>query len=263
MTTPRKPDFIFFDLGDTLIKPRFDRPTWLKNWRERAIGKEKITVEMIRSEADALIKQTQKIRREYNLEFGRSQFHRNMMARMGVVHTLSEEEIDRIFVDVSFNEVPEPGVKNVLGKAQSLGIRAGVISNSVLFGKTLEYVLERNDMMKYFEFVMSTTDYGFLKPHLQLFVTALKKAKVEPERAWHIGDKLKTDVIGAKNAGITAIWYNPDKKPKGEIEPDYEIGHWDEFMECESLQTPSSASVFAIRERKLADAGVCKCVRYT
>jgi FMN phosphatase YigB (HAD superfamily) len=39
-----------------------------------------------------------------------------------------------------------------------------------------------------------------------------------------IGDRFNSDVLGAINAGIDSIWYNPERKPgKREITPTLEI----------------------------------------
>ena len=39
-----------------------------------------------------------------------------------------------------------------------------------------------------------------------------------------IGDSLTSDILGGKNAGITTVWVNPERRlPHPEIVPDYEI----------------------------------------
>ena len=39
-----------------------------------------------------------------------------------------------------------------------------------------------------------------------------------------VGDSLTSDILGGKNAGITTVWVNPERRlPRPEIVPDYEI----------------------------------------
>jgi FMN phosphatase YigB (HAD superfamily) len=41
-----------------------------------------------------------------------------------------------------------------------------------------------------------------------------------------VGDSLKNDILGAKNANIKAIWYNPEQqRNESDITPDYEIAN--------------------------------------
>jgi len=57
-----------------------------------------------------------------------------------------------------------------------------------------------------------------------MFETALKKFKCKPQNAIHIGDRLETDIKGAKDCNMLSIWINDLKIPKSNIIiPDYEI----------------------------------------
>lgn len=51
---------------------------------------------------------------------------------------------------------------------------------------------------------------GHQKPHPSIFLKACTIAGCKPSEAVHIGDSLKTDVIGGRDAGLAAtIWINP------------------------------------------------------
>jgi len=52
---------------------------------------------------------------------------------------------------------------------------------------------------------------GVAKPHPEIYIEALSKAKANPEDCLMIGDNIINDVLGAMNMGIDAIWFNPGK----------------------------------------------------
>jgi putative hydrolase of the HAD superfamily len=49
---------------------------------------------------------------------------------------------------------------------------------------------------------------GFEKPDARIFQHALAAARVEASAAVFVGDRLDVDVVGAKTAGMRAIWFN-------------------------------------------------------
>jgi putative hydrolase of the HAD superfamily len=76
-----------------------------------------------------------------------------------------------------------------------------------------------------FDAVVLSADLGIAKPDPAIFHVALDKLGVAPERVWHVGDSLRTDIAGAKAAGLTAVWLNRAVAPRPDdaTEPDYEI----------------------------------------
>jgi putative hydrolase of the HAD superfamily len=44
-----------------------------------------------------------------------------------------------------------------------------------------------------------------------MFLYALAKTNCSPEQAIMIGDDLQADILGAKNAGIDQVYFNPNK----------------------------------------------------
>ncbi|WP_053961025.1 HAD family hydrolase [Sulfobacillus thermosulfidooxidans] len=54
---------------------------------------------------------------------------------------------------------------------------------------------------------------GFFKPHPAIFQTALSTLAVAPQDALYIGDYWEYDVLGAYNAHIPCLWFNPYHRP--------------------------------------------------
>jgi putative hydrolase of the HAD superfamily len=76
-----------------------------------------------------------------------------------------------------------------------------------------------------FRVVVIAAEAGFAKPDARIFQYALDELGVSPGEAWHIGDELRTDVAGAKAAGLTAVWLNrTGVEPRPEdLLPDIEV----------------------------------------
>ena len=70
-----------------------------------------------------------------------------------------------------------------------------------------------SNIFHYFDHVITTEDMNAKKPEPVFFEYALKKAGLKAENVIMVGDTLETDVLGALNAGIDAVYYNPDKTP--------------------------------------------------
>ncbi|MCA0757927.1 HAD family hydrolase [Paenibacillus sp. N4] len=70
--------------------------------------------------------------------------------------------------------------------------------------------------------VITSEDVKSYKPNPELFQEALRRFNLNSNEVIHIGDSLSSDVSGAQNVGIKAIWLNRFHKrtPDGII-PDY------------------------------------------
>lgn len=84
--------------------------------------------------------------------------------------------------------------------------------------------VRRLGLADYFAFALCAEDLGIGKPDPAPFLEALKRGNADPAHAVHIGDHPGDDIAGAQQAGMRAIWYNPQGKPwEAEKSPDAEI----------------------------------------
>ncbi|WP_353313736.1 HAD family hydrolase [Candidatus Albibeggiatoa sp. nov. NOAA] len=67
-------------------------------------------------------------------------------------------------------------------------------------------------LARFFTVSLRAGDVGHAKPHPALFETACQRCEVEPEQVLHIGDHVDSDVLGALQAGMHAIWMNRKKQ---------------------------------------------------
>lgn len=237
----KRPTCILYDLWNTLVSSSIDRDSGIDRLLETVDNPNQVDREMVKTCADDLIESIEIIRCGAMIEFSRRQFDRNLFDRLGIICGRSDDVLDLEFIENTLDPMPEPGVKDQLRKFADRGIKIGVVSNSILGGAALETILEKHRLLEHFDFVMSSTDYGFRKPHPQLFITALALAGASTDETWFIGDSLSIDVAGARNAGLVSVWYNPsgsENPGNGYPCPDFEIRR---HREIEKLLSGSSA----------------------
>ena len=139
------------------------------------------------------------------------------------------------FVDKYYQPVTEqitliPGAVEILGKIKGHGLPIGLVSNSIFPEKFHRAEMEKFGLLEYFDFTIFSSTVGIRKPSKNIFNMALKKAGVKSSQAIFIGDRFDSDIAGAKNAGIVAVWkYRQERENPDNVKPDYSIINLDEL----------------------------------
>lgn len=126
---------------------------------------------------------------------------------------LNDNDISRIAstyvsaIEKSYVPRVGPEALEALEKAKSLGLRVAVISNASSSGRTLSYILSKAGIMRYVDYIVSSSDMGYVKPHKRIFEIAVSKIGSRPEATVHIGDMCIEDYYGARIAGMRSILY--------------------------------------------------------
>lgn len=78
---------------------------------------------------------------------------------------------------------------------------------------------------KYFDGIFISEDMGYNKPDKRFFDACFERIPgFSADKSIMLGDSLSSDILGARNAGVRSIWFNPQHKALGaDITPDYEI----------------------------------------
>jgi putative hydrolase of the HAD superfamily len=108
------------------------------------------------------------------------------------------------------------GVRRVLLQLQREGYRLGIITDGDPI-KQWEKIL-RLELDPHFEEVFISDYLGVKKPHPKIFRKALKKMGVEPGEAMMVGDRLYSDIYGAKNVGMKTVWFKYGKYANRELD---------------------------------------------
>ena len=108
------------------------------------------------------------------------------------------------------------GVRRLLLGLQKDGYRLGIITDGDPI-KQWEKIL-RLEIDAYFDEVFISDSLGVKKPHPKIFRKAVKKMGVEPENALMVGDRLYSDIYGAKRVGMWTVWFRYGKYADRELE---------------------------------------------
>jgi putative hydrolase of the HAD superfamily len=106
----------------------------------------------------------------------------------------------------------------------------GVITNG--HGDTQRDRLRSAGLDRYFDLIVAATDIDAGKPDPAIFEHALQGLRLDAAAVWHVGDRLDSDVIGALNVGLTAVWMNRRglARDASHPEPHHEIASLSELQ---------------------------------
>lgn len=205
-----KPLAILFDAGDTLIEYFKSNPLdGTKELLKRANNPEEVTAAEIQEYAMEIGKDFDKARESSEIEYSMRNFQRFLYEVHNVSFNLTPLEVENIFNRVSFVGTTMEGILDFLDYLEIHHIRKAILSNSSFSEEAIREELRYYGIDdKRFEFVISTSEYGFRKPNKKIFELALKKLNLRCDQVWYIGNSFKYDVIGAQNAGIQPVWFN-------------------------------------------------------
>ena len=74
-------------------------------------------------------------------------------------------------------------------------------------GSVLRELLDRQNLLGYFEYAYFSNEHGMSKPDTRVFLHVLEELGVRPTEAAHVGDIQRTDVAGAQAAGMAAVHF--------------------------------------------------------
>lgn len=95
-----------------------------------------------------------------------------------------------------------PGITEMLAELKRRGIKTGIATSRV--AQTLYQGLEKYDIEKYFDAVVTVEDISEPKPHPETALRTLAKLDSQPENALMIGDS-RLDILCARFAGIKSV----------------------------------------------------------
>lgn len=99
-----------------------------------------------------------------------------------------------------------------------MGIKIGLLSNCPSeFGRLRRLTMKEDGILHYFYTILLSGEVGHEKPEKEIFEIALNSLGLQdPSGVMHVGDFLGADVIGAQNAGLIPILYDPLRFHPGE-----------------------------------------------
>ncbi len=154
---------------------------------------------------------------ERRLEFF-AEYEQVILETAGVPVTIGlARQIWALAIAVPKEFTPFEDTKPALESLREHGYRLGVITN---LRADLEPLIRRAGLEGAFDFSVTSAQAGMEKPHPPIFQEALRRAGVAvpglaPAEALHVGDQVRSDVAGARAAGMQAAlldrggWHEP------------------------------------------------------
>ena len=135
--------------------------------------------------------------------------------------------------------VVAPGIGASLERLSSAGVRIGIICDvGMTPSTTLRGYLEHHGLLRYFDHWSFSDEVGAYKSDRVMFDhAAAGLGRPDPARTAHVGDLLRTDVAGARNAGWIPVRYRGLADDGGDDAPeaDLVIDHHEELPELLGL----------------------------
>lgn len=130
-----------------------------------------------------------------------------------------------VFLEARHRITPYDDVEPALRKLRGAGYCLGSLTN----GNT---DIQRLALGPLFDFSLSAAVIGKAKPHPRMFEEACRRAGVPPAQLAHVGDEADTDLSGAQNAGVMAIWMNRlGQSPTADVSHHAEIHNMKELLD--------------------------------
>ncbi|MBN1786052.1 MAG: HAD family hydrolase [Candidatus Methanofastidiosa archaeon] len=206
-------DAILFDVGGTLLRITPDpKEIYIKVFEELGIKMEdEKLICYIKEIKEYLDESYSHFKDIDNKESFPIKFNKMLLERCGLPcdYELSRRVTVMFANGIHFTRFPET---EMVLEAVSERYTLGVISNWNL-DKALDEVLEENDILRYFDYTLSSKDMDIEKPCPEVFERALSDMGVDASGAYYVGDSYIEDVLGAMAVGMIPIFVNRRGEP--------------------------------------------------
>jgi len=206
-----EPGGLLLDYGGTLVEEvRSDARAGNEALLARAFYKPAhITIEQVMARANRVSVEVAARRDEFHLETPWPGLTRLIHDYLGIRFAEPMAELELAFWRASVTTTPMPGAREALEQFHRSGLRLAVVSNCAFSQDVLRYELGKHGLADRLEFIVVSAEYSVRKPNPLLFETAAARLGVACKDIWFVGDRLDTDVTGAKAAGMKAVWFQP------------------------------------------------------
>jgi putative hydrolase of the HAD superfamily len=208
---PALPRGILVDLDDTIITDDAVSERTLR------VVCSKFAPFMDNTSADSLFETIKEVARQYwrdpdNHRKGRLSLvaTRRRLVRLAIRELgfsndrLADKIADTYMVQKELAVSLVPGVLEALRSLKEGRIRMALVTNGGSDAQRRK--IDKFRLDSFFDFILIEGEFGFGKPHADVFTKAMSELKLEPSETWMIGDDLERDIAGAQGVGIYSIW---------------------------------------------------------
>jgi putative hydrolase of the HAD superfamily len=97
----------------------------------------------------------------------------------------------------------------ILEYCKNKNYKQHIITNG--FEETQMQKMRNSNILHYFDAIVTSEKAMCMKPNIAIFEYTLQKINATTTECIMIGDALDVDVLGAVNASIDGVWFNPNK----------------------------------------------------
>jgi putative hydrolase of the HAD superfamily len=228
-----KPQFIYFDLDDTLLNHKKAEQNGLLDVYDHFAEMKKVS-------SNDLLQTYHTINSGLWLEYGEGRIDRHQLHRRRFEETFIElgipadlyQEAGKVYMSYYRNhwewiEGAKKAYETVAGKYPT-----GIITNG--FAETQRLKIEQFGFKHTARHIVISEEVGVMKPQPGIFNYAAKLCRFSKDEILYVGDSYSSDVEGGKAAGWRVAWYN--SKHNGETSAaDLTFTDFNELMNWLSL----------------------------
>ncbi|MCH7737920.1 MAG: HAD family hydrolase [Chloroflexi bacterium] len=115
------------------------------------------------------------------------------------------QRVWKMAMSVPKDFIPFNDAVPALVQLREAGYKVGVITN---LRRDLDELCEKIGLAPYLDFMVGSEEVGKEKPHPPIFMAALNRVNAAPEEVVHVGDQVRSDVMGAQGVGMRAVLIN-------------------------------------------------------
>lgn len=200
---------LFFDLDDTLADHRHCNICGLTAMRQVYEVFGKVDLNALEQTYIRLIDQThrQVLAGKIDLHQARALRFKLMFAEYGV--TVNDDDAmiaaDAYRAAYVHNRQPVPGAIALL-EILKPQVKIGIITNHVRSEQMIK--MDACKLWPYTDELVISDEVGINKPDAGIFEHALNLFDAQPQDCIMVGDSWQSDIVGAYNMGIKAVWFN-------------------------------------------------------
>ncbi len=225
------PEFIYFDLDDTLLNHKKAEQYGLADVHNHFEVFTEIPLE-------ALVSTYHHINKGLWEEYGQGQIDRHILHRRRFEETFEElgvdttlyQEAGQVYMNYYRNHWEWiDGGKEAYEKIASK-YPVGIITNG--FAETQWMKIEQFGFKESAKQIIISEEVGVMKPHKKIFDHATELAGVPRDKILYVGDSITSDVKGGINAGWKVAWYKSNPTELEALLPHLVFDDFEKLLEA-------------------------------
>ena len=114
----------------------------------------------------------------------------------------------------------DPDAADLLSALRAMGLRIGVLSNTMWPRAHHEEVFARDELLHLIDAACYTSQMPVAKPHSEAFLAVAAALEVDPAACVFVGDRLWDDILGAQQVGMRTVLIPHSKVPSEQVPDD-------------------------------------------